>query len=208
MKRDFDQVKCNVYDFQSIPQKTRRDVPGIQMDLGTIPMYEKADIQPASATALNKATDSDLKLEFQSKEIIYKIDEEALRYNTSAAAFSGARLVRNTDLPTFMMRSKRSSSKYVIPHAHYLNVQSEAKRGLHGLDNVVRSTFGKQKVSTTGADNQVKAYGFDRNTNRAIYPRLPDGLPMSVEPMRAVSDGIRINRTVVDPIAVFPSVGF
>lgn len=208
MKRDFDHVKCNVYDFQSIPQKSKRSAPGVQMDLGTIPMYERSDLHPASATALNKATESDLSIQVQSKEVIYKMDEETIRYNVSAAAYSGARLVKNMDLPNFLMKSKRRKTMYMIPPSHYLNVHSEARRGLHGLDSVVRNTFGKQKVTTTGADNQVKAFGFERNTNPAIFPRLPDGLPMSIDPMRPTADGVRINQTVVEPIAVFPSIGF
>lgn len=197
-----------VYEFQHAPKEAKR-ARRVDMSLpvGTLPMYEMSDLMPASASGVNKATDYTLKLNIQKEEEILKVDEAALRFNQACANYRGAHVIRQDELP-FRTTMRKDSQFFRVPEDHYLNTANEAPRGRNAVNLQAKMSFAMQKVKTTGASNNVKAKGFERDDNQKIYPRLPTGLPMSVDPMRPTSDGIRINSTIVQPIAVFPQAGF
>ena len=180
----------------------------MKQDLGTIPVYERADLFPADATALNKALDYNLVYKTQENEDILKLDEATIRYQIASGAYSGARIIRELDIPHFHFRKTKIESLHRIPEDHYLNINAEPPRGLHTLNPMVKSTFNQQKVKTTGASNSVRSRGFERDDNPKIYPRLPTGLPFTTETQRPTSSAFRVNATLVDPIATFPSLGF
>jgi hypothetical protein len=182
--------------------------PSVRHNTGSLPMYEKADLFPADAAALNKATQYDYKPTFLQGDDIYHFDEAQIRYQQAAGAFCGARNIVSQDIRPFTTRIRKNPEYYKFQDQHIVTVKSQAGHGFHAIDPYVRSTIQKQKVITTGAGNRMRADGFERDDNPKIFPQLPMGLPTSVEPMRPTSDQIRLNQTLVDPIATFPSMGF
>jgi hypothetical protein len=182
--------------------------PMVTLSTGAPPMYERADLFPATATALNKATEYNYKANFLKDEDVYKLDEATIRYQIASGAYSGARNIRDTDLPTFKLRHEQPASLHRIPEDHWLNIRSEAPRGYRTVNPIVREATTRQKVVTTGASNAMRAKGSERDFNPKIYPQLPLGLPLSVEPQRPVSSDVRINNLVVETIPTFPQIGF
>ena len=198
-----------IYAFESdVSNAKKAKRVDMSLDVGTLPMYERADLFPASASAINKATEYNIKYNTQDAEDILKVDESSIRFNQACSNFRGARNIYQQDLPPLRIAARREVNKYKLIEDHYQNIVSEASRGMHGVNLIAKQSFHAQKVRTTGAGNNVKSKGFERDDNPKIYPRLPTALPMSVEPMRPTIDGIRINDTIVDPIAVFPRAGF
>jgi len=207
MKRSANAI-YNIYDqaaMTEVSEPVKR--PATKLDMGTLPMYEQSDLFASSASAFNKAMDYTYEPSFLSEDM-HKMDEATIRYQLASGAFSGGRHVRQADLPPFKLKYQNKVTIYRIPENHLLNVRAEAPRGLHAINPLVRDTVDKQKVKTTGAANSVRRSGWERYGNPKIYPELPVGLPMSTEPQRAVSDSLRINNNLVDPIATFPSLGF
>lgn len=182
--------------------------PMLQLSTGTPPMYERADLFAASASALNKATDYNYSPNFLKDEEMYKLDEATIRYQIASGAFSGGRNIRDTDLPMFKMRHANQTCLHRIPEDHWLNIRSEAPKGLKTINPVVREASSRQKVITTGASNHMRSKGNERDYNPKIYPQLPDGLPLSVETQRPTSSDIRINNMLVQTIPTFPQIGF
>lgn len=182
--------------------------PMVTLSTGVPPMYERADLFPATASAFNKATDYNYQPNFLKDEEVYKLDEATIRYQIASGAYSGARNIRETDLPVFKMRSSEQSAIHRIPEEHWLNIRAEATRGFRTVNPVVREATIRQKVVTTGASNHMRAKGSERDFNPKIYPQLPMGLPLNVESQRPVSHEVRINNTVVETIPTFPQIGF
>ena len=202
-------LRFDIYD--SDATTARYDVVkrvAMKHDTGKLPMYEKSDLIPADANALNKATQYDYKPVFVEGDDIYHFDEAQIRYQQAAGAFCGARNIVHQDLRPFHTRIRKHPEYYKFLDQHVVTVKSQAGHGFHAMDPNVRSTIERQKVITTGAGNRMRADGFERDDNPKIFPQLPVGLPTSVEPMRPTSDQIRLNQTLVDPIASFPSIGF
>lgn len=183
--------------------------PLVQLSTGAPPMHERADLFHATASALNKATDYNYEAHFLTDEDVYKLDEATIRYQIASGAYSGARNIRETDLPMFKMRHENKPvCTHRIPEDHWLNIRSEAPRGFRTINPVVREATSRQKVVTTGAANHMRSKGGERDHNPKIYPQLPFGLPMNVEPQRPVSSDVRINNLLVETISTFPQVGF
>lgn len=206
MKRSAE-VVFDVFDFESNAVKSQPvQRVRLQQSMGTLPLYERADLFPASASAYNKAMDYTPALKPMTEDI-YRVDEAALRYNIAAANYNGGRIIVQDDLP-FRVSMRESKTHHKIVEDHYINISAEPEHGLHTVNPSTRSAFASQKSRPTGASNTMRAYGEERYFNPRINPRLPVGIPFSVDPQRAVDDGVRINTTVVNPIATFPSIGF
>lgn len=208
MKRAAETV-LNVYDFENLPRIG--DVAkraAVQLNTGSLPQYERADLFPSNASALNKATEYDYIPQWLPMDDVNKFDEATIRYQVAAGAYYGGRLIRETDIPHFKWMRTPDKKYHRISEEHMLNVRSEAPRGLHGISAAVRETIRQQQVTSTGAYNRMRADGFERDDNRKIFPRLPTGLPMAVDTQRSTLDADRINDKMVEPISVFPSIGF
>jgi len=208
MKRSA-QAIYNLYEFESVPaagESVKRVATRLKM--GKIPQFDREDLFPSSANGLNKATSYDFSPNFLDGEDVHKFDEATVRYQIAAGAYMGGRIIRQTDLPHFKFIKSPPKQSHRLPEKHYLNVRSEALHGLHGVNPMVKQSMQKQKVLTTGAHNAMRAFGFERDDNDKIFPRLPTGLPMSVETQRDTLDAERINSNMVQPISVFPGIGF
>lgn len=207
MKRASD-VQLEVYRGEN---KVRKSEPVqrilMQQSLGTIPVYERADLLPSTASALNKAMDSTPSYTFLKEEEVYKVDEATLRYNIAASNYNGGRNIVQNDLP-FRTAMAKQKSHHRIVEDQYLDVIAEPTRGLYTVNPVTRSAFNNQKTRTTGASNTMRAFGVERYVNPKIFPRLPTGIPFSVDPQRPVDDAVRINNNMVQPISSFPIAGF
>ena len=207
MKRSAEAL-YSIYGMQNMSASAPVKRPLVHLATGAPPMFERADLFPASASALNKATDYDYHANFLNDEDVYKLDEATIRYQIASGAFSGARRIRETDLPTFKMKHANKVVVHRIPEDHWLNVRSEAPHGYKTINPVVREATMRQKVTTTGASNHMRSKGGERDFNPKIYPQLPFGLPMTVEPQRPTSSDVRINNLVVETIPTFPQIGF
>jgi len=207
MKRSAEAL-YGIYGMQNMPLATHVKRPMVQLSTGAPPMYERADLFPASSTAFNKATEYNYEPHFLKDEDVYNMDESTIRYQIASGAYSGARNIRDTDFPVFKMRHGVKTTIHRIPEEHWLNVRSEAPHGYKTINPAVRESTSRQKVLTTGASNNMRAKGGERETNPKIYPRLPLGLPTNVEPQRPMSYDTRINNMMVDTIPTFPQIGF
>lgn len=207
MKRSAEAL-YSIYGHQNVIPAVPVKRAVVNLSSGAPPMHERSDLYPAAATAFNKATDYDYVTNFLRDEEMYKPDEATIRYQLASGAYSGGKIIRETDLPVFKMRHAKHVSIHKIPEDHWLNIRSEAKHGFRTVNPVVREATSRQKVMTTGAKNHMRTKGGERDFNPKIYPQLPVGLPLSVEPQRPMSYDIRINDATVAPIATFPSIGF
>lgn len=207
MKRSAEAL-YSIYGMQNMVPTAPVKKPLVQLATAAPPMYERADLFPATATALNKATEYNYTPNFLKDEDVYKIDEATYRYQLASGAFSGARNIRETDLPVFKLRHQQHVSVHRIPENHWLNVRSEAPHGYKTINPVVREANARQKVTTTGASNHMRSKGGERDNNPKIYPTLPQGVPLSVEPQRSTTSDLRINNLVVPTIPTFPQIGF
>lgn len=208
MKRSA-QTVYNIFDFEDVPAAAgvvKR--VATKLNVGTIPMYEREDLFPSNASGLNKALEYEYQPKFLNVDEHHRFDEATVRYQIAAGSYMGGRLIRETDLPPFKWVKTQSKHAHRVPEDHYLNVRSEAPQGLHSLNPSVKASTNHQKVLSTGFHNRMRADGFERDDNNKIFPRLPTGLPMAVDPQRATIDAERINTTMVEPISVFPSIGF
>lgn len=208
MKRQNESI-YNVYGFEK-PQSAGEMVsrPDTHLNMGLLPMYEREDLFPAPATSFNKAMQYDYEPVVLQNEDVYKVDEATVRYVLASSAYSGGRIIRETDLPPFRMKHGMSGQKHRINEDHLMNVRAEPKKGFRTVNPMVRESVTRQKVVTTGNGNKMRARGGERDYNPKIYPQLPDGLPMSVEPQRPTVDATRINQSMVETIAAFPEIGF
>jgi hypothetical protein len=207
MKRSAEAL-YSIYGMQNMAASQPVKRPLVTLSTGAPPMFEKADLFPATASAFNKATEYNYSPNFLKDEEVYKLDEATIRYQIASGAYSGGRNIRETDLPVFKMKHGSQTMIHRIPEAHWLNVRSEAPKGYRTVNPVVRESTSRQKVLTTGAHNHMRAKGAERDFNPKIYPQLPVGLPMNVEPQRPVSDELRVNNLVVETIPTFPQIGF
>lgn len=199
----------NVYGFESVPAISAGvKRAATQLDMGVVPMHEREDLFASNASGINKGTREDYHPLFLKDEDIQKYDEATIRYQQAAGVYMGGRLIREMDLPPFKWARSPATVYHRIAEDHFLNVAAEAPYGLNSVDPMVRAAFNHQKVLSTGASNRMRASGFERDVNPKIYPRLPTGLPFSVEPQRRTVDADRINSKMVEPISVFPPIGF
>jgi len=207
MKRSAEAL-YGIYGMQSMAASAPVKRPQVQLNTAAPPMFERADLFPATASALNKATEYNYNPNFLTDEEVYKPDEATIRYQIASGAYSGARNIRNTDLPVFKMKHKHHTSIHRIPEDHWLNVRSEPRHGYRTVNDTVKEATARQKITTTGASNRMRSKGGERDFNPKIYPQLPMGLPLSVESQRPVSSDVRINNLLVEDIPVFPQIGF
>lgn len=207
MKRSTEAL-YNIYGMEALPSSNAVKRPLVQLNTGAPPMFERADLFAATASALNKATDYNYDPNFLKNEEVYKLDEATIRYQIASGAFNGGRLIRENDIPVFKLKHGKQVQVHRIPEEHWLNVRSEASHGFRVVNPIVRESTARQKVLTTGAHNRMRAHGAERDFNVKIFPQLPLGLPRNVEPQRPVSSDTRINSLVVPTIPVFPQIGF
>jgi hypothetical protein len=208
MKRSAESI-YNVYGFEKTQENGEMvNRPNTHLNMGLLPMYEREDLFPAPATAFNKAMQYDYEPVVLQNEDVYKVDEATVRYVMASSAYNGGRIIRETDLPNFRMKQPGHMQMHRLNENHLLNVRAEPKKGYRTVNPMVRESVSRQKIVTTGNGNKMRARGGERDYNPKIYPQLPDGLPMSVEPQRATLDATRINQSMVDTIAAFPEIGF
>lgn len=207
MKRSAEAL-YNIYGMQTMPTTAAVKRPMVALSTGAPPMFERADLFPATASALNKATDYDYQSNFLKDEEVYRPDEATIRYQIASGAYAGGRNIRETDFPVFKLKHGKQVVMHRIPEEHWLNIRSEAMHGFRTINPVVREATSRQKVLTTGPHNHMRARGGERDQNPKIFPALPLGIPRNVEPQRPVTSDTRINSLVVPTIPTFPQIGF
>lgn len=209
-------VKFTLYDSKhEVPQEfgrnKRQKTARLHDTFSTIPLHERSDQFPSTASAINKGLDFVPGMSNVSK--IMKSGEKEIMYQSAAGNFRGARKIRS-DGYVYKHNLKSpialGARRYWVDEDHYLNVQNEARHGLHGISQSSRAMYKGQDPNTAGASNHTRYAGMERHKLPEFYPRLPESVPESmVEVNVANRDTFRFNeKTVEDVPQVFPQFGF
>lgn len=182
--------------------------PDVRTDLGQLPLYRENDVYVDSASAVNGGADYAVSFLTQPESYCNKVDEDSFRHAYITVATRGNRVPPGMDYTVNMKTKEQEPAHWVLNNEHYLNEQASARHGFHGINRPSRISVANQTSITEGANNNMREHGFERNTNPTVYPTLPTGNPLSVEPNLATLDVERINSVPVDPIPVFPTANF
>lgn len=177
----------------------------------SIPLHERSDQLPSSASAINNGLD--FTPSFVGVDTPNRIDEKEFKYQVAAGNYRGARIIRNDTYkynPSKRSTIALSSRRYTIDEDHYLNVQTESRYGLHGINRSARDIYKTQDHNTVGASNHTRYSGMERHKLSEFYPELPRSVPENmVEPNVPNRDVFRFNeKTIENPPQAFPLHGF
>lgn len=176
-----------------------------------IPLHERADQFPSTASAINKGMDYVPMMRSVGSQP--QVSESEIKYQTAAGNYRGARKIRSdayTYRPSMKGMIELGAKRYLVDEDHFLNTKNEAPFGLHGINKESRNMFKNQDPNTAGASNHTRYGGLERHKLREFYPRLPESVPESeVEVNVPNRDVFRFNdKTVEDVPQVFPGFGF
>jgi len=177
----------------------------------SIPLHERSDQLPSSASAINNG--SDFVPKFMGVGAPRRIDEKEFKYQVAASNFRGARMIRPDDYK--YKHSKRTiydlaMRRYMIDEEHYMNVKNESRYGLHGVNRSSRKLYESQDPDTAGASNHTRYRGMERHRAKEFYPELPKSVPESMVEVNVPNkDAFRFNDKVIEMVPqTFPSHGF
>jgi len=209
-------VKFTLYDSKhEVPEEfgrnKRQKTVRLHNKFKPIPLHERSDQFPSTASAVNKGVD--FIPSFKKVGGVPRVDETELKYQSAAGNFRGARRIR-PDGYTYKhsMRTpfKLAAKRYLIDEDHYLNTKNESRFGLHGINKSSRDMYKQQDANTAGASNHTRYAGLERHKLAEFYPRLPESVPESMVEVNVPNrDTFRFNeKTVEDVPQVFPDFGF
>jgi len=209
-------VKFSLYDSKhEVPEhfgrNKRQKTIRLHDTFNPIPLHERSDQLPSSATAINNGLDYVPNMNKVGS--VVKVGEGELKYQFAAANFRGARIIR-PDVYNYKHTMKGpvelASKRFVVDEDHYLNTKNESRYGLHGINQSSRTMYRGQDPNTVGSTNHTRYAGFERHRVPEFYPRLPDSVPESMVEVNVPNrDTFRFNeKTVEDVPQVFPDFGF
>jgi hypothetical protein len=209
-------VKFSLYDSKhDAPEEFGRNKRQKTIQLSDtfrpIPLHERFDQLPSTASAINKGLD--YVPVFKGVGAGRNVSEKEILYQTAAANFRGARKIR-TDAYTYRPSRKSvmdlAAKRYLIDEDHYLNTKNESAFGLHGINQTSRQLYKSQDPNTAGSSNHTRYAGMERHKLKEFYPRLPESIPESMVEVNVPNrDAFRFNdKTVEDVPQVFPDFGF
>jgi len=176
-----------------------------------IPLHERSDQFPSTASAINKGIDYVPMM--RGVGGMPNVDEKEIKYQSAAANYRGSRKIRS-DAYTYKASMKTitelGAKRYLVDEDHFLNTKNEAPFGLHGINRDSRKMYASQDPNTAGASNHTRYGGLERHKLREFYPRLPESVPESMVEVNVPNrDTFRFNdKTVEDVPQVFPGFGF
>lgn len=198
-------------DSSDFDRNKRQKLYKLNDSFSAIPLHERSDQLPSSASAINSA--SDYVPVFKGIDTPIRIDEKEFKYQVAASNFRGARIIRPDEYK--YKHSKKgiyelALKRYMIDEEHYMNVSNESRYGLHGINRSSRKIHDKQDPDTAGASNHTRYRGMERHRQREFYPELPQSVPESMVEVNVPNkDVFRFNDKMVEmPPQVFPSNGF
>ena len=179
--------------------------------LDRIPLHERSDAFPSSASAINSGLDFVPK--FVSADTPIRIDEKEFKYQNAAANYRGARIIRTDNYkykPSKKSMHALAAKRFMIDEDHLLNVNNESRYGLHGINRSARKVFENQDPNTVGASNHTRYRGMERHRLKEFYPELPMSIPESmVEVNKPNRDVFRFNDKAIENYPqAFPQYGF
>lgn len=208
--------KFTMYDsrhemVEDFGRNKRQRLPTLNPSLGNpIPLYERNDQLPDSASSINSGSDF-LTKTFQNDGLTIKMGESALRYQLASGNFRGGRIIENHGYS--WNRAKKAlhtaHKSFLIDNDHFINVVSEAQYGLRDVAGAVKKVNRTLQSVTSGASQHTRWRGLEMHDNPTIYPKLPEGANMEdVEPNVPNQDVFRFNDMTVEQITTFPAVSF
>lgn len=209
-------VKFTLYDNKhEIPEhfgrNKRQKTAQLNSTFNTIPLHERHDQLPSTASAINKGKDFTPNMHAVGSNP--RVSEKEIKYQFAAGNYRGARKIRSDAL--VYKHSLRSpialaARRYLIDEDHYLNVKNEARFGLHGVNISSRNMFSRQDANTTGAQNHTRYAGSERYALPEFYPRLPESIPESMVEVNVPNrDTFRFNEKTLEEVPqTFPGSGF
>lgn len=209
-------VKFSLYDSkrdapEEFGRNKRQKMVRLNDTFNPIPLHERHDQFPSTASAINKGLDYIPRT--KGVGTLPRVDEKELRYQSAAGMFRGARIIRSdgyTYRPSMKSGIALGAKRYLVDEDHYLNTKNESRFGLHGINQSSRAMYKGQDANTVGASNHTRYAGMERHKLSEFYPRLPESVPESMVEVNVPNrDTFRFNeKTVEDVPQVFPSAGF
>ena len=209
-------VKFSFYDSkhdapEEFARNKRQKTVKLSDPFRAIPLHERSDQHPSSASAINKGLDH-IPM-FRGVGNMRALSDKEILYQTAAANFRGARKIRSdayTYRPSKKSVAELSAKRYLVDEDHYLNTKNESRFGLHGINQTSRRLYKTQDPNTAGASNHTRYGGLERHKLKEFYPRLPESIPESMVEVNVPNrDTFRFNeKTVEDVPKVFPDFGF
>ena len=209
-------VKFSLYDSkreapEEFGRNKRQKTVRLNDTFTPIPLHERHDQFPSSASGINKGLDYIPKA--RGVGSLPRVSEKELRYQSAAGMFRGARIIRSDAYvyrPSMKSGIALGAKRYLVDEDHYLNTKNEARFGLHSVNQSSRGMFRGQDPNTVGASNHTRYAGMERHRLSEFYPRLPESVPESMVEVNVPNrDTFRFNeKTVEDVPQVFPSAGF
>jgi len=198
-------------DPQDFNKNKRQKLYKLNNKFDPIPLHERSDHLPSSASAINSGLD--YKPSFNGIETPIRIDEDEFKYQVASGNFRGARIIRTDEYKyKSSMRSmyKLAARRYNIDEDHLFNVGNESRFGLHGINQTSRKTHKSQKANTVGNGNHTRYAGMERHRLSEFYPELPKSVPESMVEVNVPNrDVFRFNdKTIEDIPQAFPQNGF
>jgi hypothetical protein len=183
---------------------TQQFDPKIRLD--ALPAFPMLDYMPGTATSLNAAaiTEKTFRVNTQDGHAKANADLAAsMMYETSAAALYGYKLPLDTGGIPPMDMEIDTPDIYDIDKDVYYQVMSSSLYGDHAMDEDVYEKNTEPRVAF-GDYTYARSSGLERETNLAIRPRLPRGLPFSTGTAVPSTGTLRINGSETQPIMTAP----
>lgn len=209
-------VKFSLYDSkrdapEDFGRNKRQKTIKLNDNFRPIPLHERSDQLPSTASAINKGTD--FVPIFRGVGRHPRASESEILYQTAAGNFRGSRKIRS-DAYTYRTSMKTpmglAAKRYLVDEEHYLNTKNEARFGLHGVNQPSRQMYKSQDPNTVGASNHTRYAGMERHRLSEFYPRLPESVPEDMVEVNVPNrDAFRFNDTSVEEAPqVYPDFGF
>lgn len=209
-------VKFTLYDSKhEVPEEfgrnKRQRTVRLNSTFNAIPLHERSDQFPSTASAINKGLDFVPNMQNVSK--VNSLMESEIKFQSAAGKFRGARKIRSD---AYMYKHNKkgplemAGRRYLIDEDHYLNIRNEARHGLHGINQSARSMYKGQDPNTYGASNHTRYAGMERHKLGEFYPRLPESIPEGMVEVNVPNrDVFRFNEKTVEEVPqTFPQFGF
>lgn len=209
-------VKFTLYDSKhEVPEhfgrNKRQKTAQLNDVFNPIPLHERSDQFPSTASAINKGLDYVPNMNGVGSRP--RASEKEIMYQSAAGNYRGSRKIRS-DAYTYKHTMKSviglAARRYLIDEDHYLNTQNEARFGLHGVNQSSRNLYKGQDAETVGASNHTRYAGMERHKLDEFYPRLPESIPESMVEVNVPNrDVFRFNEKSVEEVPqVFPAASF
>lgn len=209
-------VKFSLYDSkhqaeEAYGRNKRQKTSALDTHVASIPLHERHDQFPSTASAINKGLHFKPKLELAS-ELIQTISDKDLRYQMAASNYRGAKILRDSEYNYSYSKVKHTRvgmNRYLLDNDHLLNVLAEARHGYRSINSTTRNVMATARETIVGEQLRHQKYALEKERNRSKMPELPMGASFrTTEPNLPNVDTFRFNDMAIDQVPTFPQAVF